>query len=90
MFYFYILECKDNTLYCGYTKDLAKREQDHNLGKGSKYVRAHGGGKIIYSEKYQSLSDALKREVEVKSWSRVKKLKLVNSPLPNSPLEGRE
>lgn len=77
MFYFYILQCADSTLYCGYTKNLKQREADHNSGKGSKYVRAHGGGKIIYSEKFDSLSEALKREAEVKLWPRSKKLELI-------------
>ncbi len=77
MHYFYILQCKDKTLYCGYTKNLVKREQDHNTGLGSKYVRAHGGGKIVYSEKFRSLSKALKREAEVKKWTRIKKLELM-------------
>jgi len=77
MHYFYILQCKDKTLYCGYTKDLIKREKEHNAGLGSKYVRAHGGGKIVYSEKFKSLSPALKREAEVKKWTRAKKLELI-------------
>ncbi len=75
-YYFYILKCKDRTLYCGVTKDKEKRLQQHNAGLGSKYVRAHGGGKIVYSEIYKTLSDALRREVEVKKWPRKKKLKL--------------
>mgnify|MGYP001190438419 FL=1 len=79
MHYFYILQCKDKTLYCGYTKDLIKREKDHNAGLGSKYVRAHGGGEIIYSEKFKSLSKALKREAEVKRWTRARKLGLIQS-----------
>ena len=80
MFYFYILRCKDDSLYCGYANDLTKREQDHNSGKGSKYVHAKGGGKIIYSEKFATLSEALKRETQVKSWSRKKKLQLIILP----------
>lgn len=79
MFYFYLLKCKDKTLYCGSTNDLKKREQMHNVGKGSKYVKSRGGGKIIYFEKYKSLSKALRREAEVKKWSRVKKLSLIKS-----------
>lgn len=77
MYYFYILQCQDKTLYCGYAKNLKARELEHNSGKGSKYVRAHGGGKIIYSEEYATISDALKREAEVKSWTRQKKLLLI-------------
>ncbi len=79
MYYFYILKCKDKSLYCGYTNDLKNREQVHNFGKGSKYVRSRGGGKIIYSEKFRSKSKALKREIEVKKWSKTKKLALIKA-----------
>lgn len=77
MFYFYILRCSDSTLYCGTAKDLKKREKTHNSGKGSKYVWAHGGGKIIYSEKFRSIGKALSREITVKKWPRAKKLELI-------------
>jgi putative endonuclease len=77
MFYFYILKCKDGSLYCGSTNDLKQRELLHNSGRGSKYVRSRGGGKIIYSEKFRTLGKALKREVEVKKWPRLKKLQLI-------------
>lgn len=77
MFYFYILQCADNTLYCGYTKDIKQRELDHNAGKGSKYVHARGGGKIVYFEKFKTVSEALKREAQVKNFPRSKKLELI-------------
>jgi len=77
MSYFYILHCKDGSLYCGSTKDLKRREQQHNTGKGSAYVRSRGGGKIIYSEKFRGWGKALKREAEVKKWPRLKKLGLL-------------
>jgi putative endonuclease len=77
MFYFYILRCKDNSLYCGSTKNLENRIKLHNSGKGSAYVRSRGGGKIIYSETFDALGDALRREIEVKKWSKSKKETLV-------------
>lgn len=49
----------------------------HNAGKGSKYVWAHGGGKMVYSEKFKTTGKALKREAEVKRWPKAKKEKLV-------------
>ncbi|MDE2312040.1 MAG: GIY-YIG nuclease family protein [Patescibacteria group bacterium] len=79
MFYFYILRCKDGTLYCGSTNNLKQRELLHNTGRGSKYVRSRGGGKIIYSERFRSLPKALKREAEVKTWVRSQKLMLIKS-----------
>jgi len=77
MSYFYILKCKDGSLYCGSAKDLAARAKKHNAGTGSAYVRSRGGGKIIYSEKFRSWSKALRREAEVKKWPRSKKLVLI-------------
>ncbi|MDR3642365.1 MAG: GIY-YIG nuclease family protein [Candidatus Doudnabacteria bacterium] len=77
MFYFYILKCKDGTLYSGSTNDLKKREAVHNSGKGSKYVIAHGGGKIVYHEKFRKWGKALSREAQVKKLSRRKKLELI-------------
>lgn len=77
MFYFYILKCKDGTLYCGSAKNLKQREAAHNSGKGSAYVRSRGGGKIVYFEKFRSWGKALKREAEVKKFSRNKKLILI-------------
>ena len=79
MFYFYILECKDGSLYCGSAKDLEARVKKHNSGKGSKYVWSRGGGVVIYFEKFRSLSKALKREAEIKKWPRNKKLRLVKN-----------
>lgn len=78
MYYFYIFKCKDNTLYCGSSPDLAKREQAHNNGTGAKYTRSRGGGQIIYSEKFRSKSKAMKREAEIKKWPRAKKLLLLS------------
>lgn len=74
---FYILKCKDKTLYCGMSKDLINRTRLHNLGLGSVYVRTHGGGKVVYSESFKNMGDALRREIEVKKWPRSKKLELI-------------
>lgn len=78
MYYFYIYKCKDNTLYCGSTKDLQNRERLHSSGKGAKYTRIHGAGKIVYFEKYESVREAMHREIEVKKWSKMKKLTLID------------
>lgn len=77
-YYFYILKCKDKTLYCGIAKDIQKRLRQHNSGKGSAYVRSRGGGTLVYSESCKNLSVALKREIEVKKRTRSEKLKLVS------------
>jgi putative endonuclease len=46
----------------------------HETGKGSKYVRSRLPFKLIYTEKFQTKSEALKREAQIKGWSRHKKI----------------
>lgn len=77
--YFYVLHCKDNTLYAGYTNNLEKRVRLHNEGKGAKYTRGRGPVELIFSKAYDNKSDALKAEYEFKQLPRGKKEKyLVN------------
>ena len=74
MWFVYILLCEDNSFYTGSTNNLEKRFQDHKNGKGGKYTRSHKPVKIVYSEKFETKSEALKREIEIKSWKKEKKL----------------
>ncbi len=77
MFYVYILECADNTLYTGYTVDLDKRIHTHNEGLGAKYTRGRLPVKLVYFEKTNSKGEALKREHFIKSLTRRQKIKLI-------------
>ena len=79
MFYFYIVRCSDNSLYCGQTNNLEKRIKEHNSkgSKGAKYLRAKKPVKLVYSEKYSTLQLAMKREWQVKQWTRSKKEALI-------------
>lgn len=79
-FYTYIVECKDGSLYTGYTNDLEKRIKAHNESKiGAKYTKARRPVKLKYFEKFKSLSLALKREAEIKRLTHEKKLELISS-----------
>lgn len=64
-------------MYTGYTNDLKVREKTHNLGKGAIYTRIRGPVKIIYYEEFKTRLEAMRREREVKSWSRAKKQALI-------------
>lgn len=74
MWYVYILLCSDNSLYTGISNDPNRRFLAHQTGKGSKYTRSHKPIEILYTEKFETKGEALKRELEIKSWSRKKKL----------------
>ncbi|HRN86616.1 MAG TPA: GIY-YIG nuclease family protein [Candidatus Dojkabacteria bacterium] len=84
----YILLCRDNSLYTGVAKDIEERLEVHNSGKGSKYVNSRKPFKLIYTECFESWSEALKREIEIKKWSReekINRLKLNIGNLRNTP-----
>jgi putative endonuclease len=73
----YILECSDNTLYVGYTTDIAKRLKQHNESKrGARYTSGRRPVLLKYSEKFKTVGKALSREAEIKRWPRAKKLTL--------------
>lgn len=77
MYYTYILECSDGTYYCGYTNNVKDREKTHNEGKGAKYTKSRLPVKVIYSEEYETKSEAMKREAEIKKMTRVVKEALI-------------
>jgi putative endonuclease len=78
IYYVYILECADKTLYTGYTNYLDKRLKNHNEAKkGAKYTRSRLPVVLKYSEKFETLSEALKREIEIKNLTRKGKLELI-------------
>lgn len=71
--FFYLARCNDGSLYAGTCIDAAEREAKHNDGTGAKYTRSRLPVKIMYTEAFETLSEARKREAEVKKWN--KKLK---------------
>ncbi len=75
--FFYLARCADHALYAGTCVDIEDREQKHNDGKGAKYTRSRRPVKIIYFETFQTLSEARKREAEVKKWKKGEKEALV-------------
>lgn len=76
----YILKCADGTLYVGSTNDLAKRVVQHNTAKaGAHYTKIRRPVELVYSETVKTFIKARRREAEIKSWHRDKKIKLVQS-----------
>lgn len=78
LWFLYIIQSlKDNSLYTGITKGIKKRLEKHNNGKGSKYTRSRTPFVLVYSEEYSTKSEALKRELKIKSLSRKEKLEII-------------
>jgi len=78
LYYTYILECSDNSLYVGCTNNLTKRIKQHNESKwGAHYTKIRRPVILKYFEEFKTLREARQRESEIKGWRREKKLNLI-------------
>lgn len=75
----YLIRAKNNSLYCGITTDLKRRLSMHKNGTGAKALRGKGPLEMVWWEKADSKSDALKREIAIKRKTKSKKEALVSA-----------
>ena len=80
-YYLYILLCENNHLYIGISEDVQKRFITHQIGQGAELTKKNKPIKIVYTEQFNSLQEARKREIQVKKWSRSKKKRLINGTI---------
>ena len=79
MNYTYILKCKDNTLYTGWTNNLEKRLEAHNAGRCAKYTKARLPVELVYYEQFETKEEAMRREYAIKQMTRVQKENMIKS-----------
>lgn len=77
MNYTYIVRCKDDSLYCGWTNNLEKRIASHNAGTGAKYTKSRHPVELVYFETFDTKEEAMRREYAIKQLTRQEKLKLI-------------
>ena len=77
--FFYLARCADESLYAGTCVDLDARLEKHNAGTGAKYTRSRRPVRIVYSEEFPTISEARRREAEVKQWAKSEKEQLIES-----------
>lgn len=73
-----MVECSDGSLYTGWTNDLDGRVRAHNAGRGAKYTKSRRPVKLVYYETFATKQEAMRREYEVKRYSRARKLALLD------------
>ncbi len=73
----YVLRCRTGHLYTGCTTDIARRLDQHNSGKASRFTRSRLPVTLVYKEEARGRSEALKRERAIKSMKLADKLRLV-------------
>ena len=76
-YYFYILKCSDRSYYSGSTTNIENRIKIHNKGQGPAYTAKRRPVRLVYNEEFSSLDGAVKRERQIKKWSRAKKEALI-------------
>lgn len=81
MWYVYLLECSDGSVYTGITTDLQRRLKQHKAGRGGAYTRAKGPVRFLFKERHPTRSSALRREAQIKKWTPGRKRKLAQKPL---------
>jgi putative endonuclease len=65
--------------YTGYTNNLYRRLEEHKTGKGARFCRGRKEIKLKYFETFRERSEAMRRELEIKSLSRKEKIKLIKN-----------
>ena len=81
MWHVYRIQCSDDSLYTGTTTDISRRVNEHNCSKGGNYTRIRNPVKLVYQENHPNRSEALKREAQIKRWTKQKKLALINGDI---------
>ena len=77
----YMVECSDGSIYTGLTSDMERRWNEHTGAKGSKYTSFHRAVKLLWTESHDDQQSAEKREMQIKRWTRRKKLALASGDL---------
>ena len=77
MWFVYMVECADGSLYTGIARDLEQRIAAHNKGKGARYTRSRLPVRLVWSETAHDRSAASQREAQIKSMGRNAKLALI-------------
>jgi putative endonuclease len=78
-FFVYIVKCRDNSFYTGFTPDLKRRVKLHNAGRGAKYTRDRRPVKLVWHKEYKYFKLAFMEERRIKTFTRAQKENLVKS-----------
>ena len=81
LWFVYIIECADGRFYTGVTDNVERRFQQHKSGQGGSFTNRFGVQRLLYYEKFPARAAALKREAQLKGWTRIKKLALIRGDL---------
>lgn len=73
----------NNVLYTGVTNDIMRRTYEHRSKCVNGFAEKYNAYKLVYAEETNSAEEAIAQEKQIKSWSRKKKLALIETLNPN-------
>jgi predicted GIY-YIG superfamily endonuclease len=74
----YILQCADGSFYVGETHDIELRLSEHSKGCAAAHTAKRRPVQLVYVESHENRATCLKRERQIKGWTRLKKQALVD------------
>lgn len=74
LWYLYLIECRDGSLYAGITHNLTARYQAHLDGRGARYTRSHPPLRLLGARPYPSRAAASRAEWEIKQLPKHRKI----------------
>ncbi len=81
-FWVYILSNRSHTLYIGVTNNLRNRVLQHRQQKPGTHTARYKINRLVYFESFQHIDNAIRREKELKHWTRAQKIALIKSTNP--------
>ncbi|MGC2398639.1 MAG: GIY-YIG nuclease family protein [Acidobacteriaceae bacterium] len=82
-YYVYLLSSRTRILYCGMSNDLMRRVAEHKAGTAPGFTAAYRCERLVWYERHQYVLNAIDREKEIKSWTRAKKIALIEKENPS-------
>lgn len=86
LWWVYLVECRDGSLYCGISNDVDRRVKAHNAGRGARYTRSRGQVKLVWRMLIGTRSKAMRVESKLKKLPRSTKLRLAAGEIMLHPL----
>ena len=82
VYYVYIMASRSRVLYTGVTNDLARRVHEHKRGLIPGFASKYRVTRLVYSEEFLDVHDAIAREKQIKGWVRARKVRLIEEHNP--------
>src|SRR5688572_2832854 len=81
-YWVYVLASNSRTLYIGVTNDLLARIEEHRTGRVS-FTSKYRVTRLVYAECTADVMAAIRREKQLKGWTRARKTRLIESANPH-------